>query len=416
MKKRILVWPANTEIGLEIGHAFKAQTHFEVTGASSGPGPADFVFDVHSTTAPNVNDPNAAKWLADFCKLMLIDFVYPAHDQAAVVCADAGVPYIGSPPEAVRMCRSKRATYEAVNEKLANIVPTPYPFCPFDGERAYMKPDVGQSGAGHFIVNTKEQRDLAGYAYVATNILPGPEYTIDCLTDRHGVLRFVGARKRNRISHGICVESEKSELDFRPQAQAISDTFKMRGAWFFQMKEDKNGVPTLLEIGVRPAGSSGFHRAIGVNLPILAAYDACGLDIDVMPGKYTVSAFRSLTTHFTTDLDFDTVYCDVDDTLFVGGEICPKMLAVLVLLFNEGKSIKFLTRGHGGGMYDSRVLNAGRLVGANIDLVPKGGKSEFIEHKRAIFIDDSHAERKEVHDATGIPVFSPQQAIDLWLK
>jgi len=405
MKKRILIWPANTEIGLEIGHAFKGQTHFEAIGISTDNGPADFVFDEHhKSDGADVNMADAPIWLIMICKELSIDFVYPAHDQAAVVCVNAGVPYIGSPPETVRMCRSKRATYEAVNEKLAKVVPTCWPLK--DADIVHIKPDIGQGG----------KADITNEFELFCDYLPGPEYTIDCLTDRNGVLQFVGARKRKRISNGICVESEKSELDFRPQAQAISDTFKMRGAWFFQMKEDKDGVPTLLEISVRPAGSSGFHRAIGVNLPLLAAYEACGIDIDVMTSKYTVSACRSLATHFTTNLEFDTVYCDLDDTLFVGGKICPKVLAVLVLLFNEGKSIKFLTRGHGGGMYDSRVLNAGRLVGANIDLVSKGGKSEFIEHKNAIFIDDSHAERKEVYESTGIPVFSPQQAIDLWLK
>jgi len=411
MKKRILVWPANTEIGLEIGHAFKGQTHFEVIGASSGPGPADFVFDDHQINVPDVNDNNAYVWMRAFCAHMHIDFVYPAHDQAAVVCVDAGVPYIGSPPETVRMCRSKRATYEAVLEQLNDVVPVG---CPYrKGSEIYIKPNIGQGGKGHIVATFGSDISVPYLDYVAMEVLPGNEYTIDCLTDRHGVLQFVGARKRNRISNGICVESEKSELTFRPQAQAISDTFKMRGAWFFQTKEDKDGIPTLLEISVRPAGSSGFHRAIGVNLPLLAAYDACGMDIDVMPGKYTVSAYRSLTTHFTTDLEFDTVYCDWDDTVMCESKLYPKMYVLLLQFRSEGKGIVFVTRSktliHGA----AHILEPTRIHYLKSEMLKS---QSVLKITKSIFIDDSHAERKEVHNATGIPVFSPQQAIDLWLK
>jgi len=404
MKKRILVWPANTEIGLEIGHAFKGQTHFEVIGISSDNGPADFVFDEHITSVfADVNNPDVTKWLKDIVLHISIDFVYPAHDQAAVVCVNAGVPYIGSPPEPVRMCRSKRATYEAVNKKLAKVVPTCWPLK--DADIVHIKPDVGQGG----------KEDITNELELFCDYLPGPEYTIDCLTDRRGVLQFVGARKRNRISNGICVESEKSELDFRSQAQAISDTFKMRGAWFFQMKEDKGGVPTLLEISVRPAGSSGFHRAIGVNLPLLAAYDACGIDIDIIPNKYKVVAYRSLTTHFTTDLEFDTVYCDWDDTVMCDDKINPRMAALLFQFKNEGKMTAFITRKE--NIVKHRAL-VELLSSYSTMFAHEYPKSELVNLKKdhAIFIDDSHAERKEVYEATGIPVFSPQQAIDLWLK
>jgi len=399
MKKRILVWPANTEIGLEIGHAFKGQTHFEVIGASSGPGPADHVFDTHLHFAVSANQYYVLdEWLKSIG--LEFDFIYPAHDDATLYGGD--IPIIGSAGGTSRTCRSKILTYYAVED----TVQCPAFFHHPDG--LFKKPVFGQGSEGANVA-------ASGSEFVS-EYLPGSEFTIDCLTDRHGVLCYCQPRTRARIKSGITVETEFADRpDLVAMGEKINAAISLRGAWFFQIKERADGTPVLLEVGCRPAGSSGINRAIGVNLPLLAAYDACGIDIDVMPGKYTVSACRSLTTHFKTDLEFDTVYCDIDDTLFVGGEICPKMLAVLVQLFNEGKSIKFLTRGDGGGVYDSRVLNAGRLLGANIDLVPKGGKSEYISGK-AIFIDDSHAERKEVHEATGIPVFSPQQAIDLWLK
>jgi len=404
MKKRILVWPANTEIGLEIGHAFKGQTHFEVIGISSDNGPADFVFEEHITSVfADVEKPDAVKWLKDIVLHLGIDFVYPAHDKATIVCIDAGVTYIGSPAQSTRICRRKSHTYAFLKKNgidIPSFVSSPTGY--------FEKPDVGSGSHGAAMISDNKK--------IVMEYLPGPEYTIDCLTDLHGVLRYCQPRTRARIKSGITVETEFADRpDLVAMGEKINAAMPMRGAWFFQVKSDIEGRPLLLEVGCRPAGSSGINRAIGVNLPLLAAYDACGMDIDVMPGKYTVSACRSLATHFTTDLEFDTVYCDWDDTVICDGKISPHMAALLFKFSNDGKFIVFLTRNKAlESPFSPSVLTIW-----GIHYVGEGEKkSEFVTDSvfKAVFIDDSHAERKEVHEATGIPVFSPQQAIDLWLK
>jgi len=395
MKKRILVWPANTEIGLEIGHAFKGQTHFEVIGASSGPGPADHVFDTHFYGAP-VSMEYLDHWIGS--QRIHVDAIYPAHDNATLY--DGPIEVIGSRLRTATLCRRKSDLYNYLKEQGVN--------CP-EFVRSdigfFEKPDIGSGSVGASAISHSKN--------VIMEYLPGPEFTIDCLTDHHGVLRYCQPRTRARIKSGITVETEfAGRPDLVAMGEKINAAMPLRGAWFFQVKERVDGTPVLLEVGCRPAGSSGINRAIGVNLPLLAAYDACGMDIDVMPGKYTVSAFRSLTTHFTTDLEFDTVYCDWDDTVKKGRFYDPKMVALLYQFSNERKCIIFLTKNTGLEPMESKPLAAtwvGSIEGKKSEWIPSGPAN-------AIFIDDSHAERKEVHEATGIPVFSPQQAIDLWLK
>jgi len=398
MRKRILVWPANTEIGLEIGHAFRGQTHFEVIGASSGPGPADHVFDTHFHGAP-VSTEYLDHWISS--QRIHVDAIYPAHDNATLY--DGPIEVIGSCLRTATLCRRKSDLYNYLKEQGVN--------CP-EFVRSdigfFEKPDIGSGSVGASAISHSKN--------VIMEYLPGPEFTIDCLTDRHGVLRYCQPRTRARIKSGITVETEFADRpDLVAMGEKINAAIPLRGAWFFQAKEREDGTPVLLEVGCRPAGSSGINRAIGVNLPLLAAYDACGIDIDVMPGKYTVSACRSLTTHFTTDLEFDTVYCDWDDTVMCDGKISPHMATLLFKFSNDGKFIVFLTRNKAlESPFSPSVLTIW-----GIHYVGEGEKkSEFVTDSvfKSIFIDDSHAERKEVHNAIGIPVFSPQQAIDLWLK
>jgi len=396
MKKRILVWPANTEIGLEIGHAFKGQTHFEVIGISSGPGPADFVFDTHIHDAPNVNSGFSADFIHD--NPHRVDLFYLAHDRAFFDARFSTIPVIGyTGLTSYTTLNEKRLTYEV----LSGIIETPV--CLPKG-KAFRKPNIGSGSVGAKKMG-KEWEVICEY-------LPGAEFTIDCLTDRHGVLRYCQPRTRARIKSGITVETEFSDRpDLVTIGEKINAAMSMRGAWFFQVKERADGTPVLLEVGCRPAGSSGINRAIGINLPLLAAYDACGLDIDVMPGKYTVSACRSLTTHFTTDLKFDTVYCDWDDTVTQNGKLNPKMCALLLQFKNDGKTVTFITRSKGDQPEFAQIIWA-----AWVRITTEKKQRYMVTDRPCIFIDDSHAERKEVHEATGIPVFSPQQAIDLWLK
>jgi len=279
MKKRILVFPAGSEIGLEIHRSLKDSKHFELYGASSVPNHARMVFDHYIPDVLPVDHPGFITDISVLCDMHKIDFIYPAHDDVGVALAlaqDKLPPVIGPDIQAFEVCRSKNRTYNIFNE----ISPRRTMDLPM-----FAKPDIGQGSKGAYKIETESQFKesvLSGLDLCIREYLPGPEYTVDCFTDRHGELRFCEGRIRDRISNGIAVETHwVVNPVFTEFAELISSRLKMRGAWFFQVKEDKEGKLKLLEIAPRIAGSSGLWRAHGVNLPELSLLDAMGEDVEI---------------------------------------------------------------------------------------------------------------------------------------
>lgn len=400
-KTDVLVIPGNTEIGLETGRSLQYSTYFNSVGLSTDLGHGQHIFNEYWNT-PSVYSPD---FLQEILNLVTSKptFIIPAHDEATVLLAD--LPgFVGSPAATCEICRSKSKTYALFPE----ISPGPPPA----NEGFFIKPDRGQGSKG-------AQQVSAGFqiadGIVATEYLPGAEYTIDCFTDRHGELRFIGQRKRVRIGNGICLESERVDI---PQlsdiAALINDRLKFRGAWFFQAKERADGTPVLMEIGARIAGSSGFWRANGVNLTLLSLYDAMDREVEILEHGTFSRSTRALETKWQTDYQCNIAYFDLDDCLIIDSKPNGPLLAILYKFLNAGYEVAILTR---STVFQSQVsmLDSGlSMLSQYVINVPKDApKSEYMKTP-AVFIDDSFAERKEVYNALKIPVFAPAEAIELW--
>ena len=394
----VLVFPAGTEISLEIHRSLKDSKHFRLFGASSVDDHARFVFDNYIGGAPYCDKAGFGIWLKGVVKSQKIDIVIPAHDDAVVAISNMrkdlavlGARFASSSNEACNILRSKAETYRIFNEispKYRDEFPK------------FAKPDKGNGGKRCYILNhEQDEKEIKGRFsdMVITEFLHGEEYTVDCFTDRHGVLRFCEGRVRGRVSNGISVFTERAEKEyFRDFAEYIMEKFEMRGAWFFQVKEDQYGDPALLEIAPRIAGSSGLWRAHGVNLAELTLWDAMDKDVEILFQDFPVQMSRALSSVYRLGIEFDTVYIDFDDTVYLSDGWNPQASALFDLLENKDKRIIVITK--------NTMLSA--INKYDLILVPKNDpKSKYINPEGAIFIDDSFAERKEVHDALGIPVF-----------
>ena len=139
-----------------------------------------------------------------------IDFIFPAHDSAVLKFArhadELHAVVVTSPEATCEICRSKLRTYEVLD----GVVPTPVVYNGADSSALefplFCKPDVGQGSRGAHKIASRKDYDyyVAGVeGLVLSEFLPGPEYTIDCFTDRNGNLRFCEGRRRARISNGI---------------------------------------------------------------------------------------------------------------------------------------------------------------------------------------------------------------------
>lgn len=298
-KPKILVFPCGTEIGLTIWDSLRHMNEIELWGASSADDHGRFVYKNYIGGLLMVGSPGFLVEMAIICDLHKIDYIYPAHDDVATALSGANMraTLIAPPPDVCKVCRSKRDTYNLFPE----ISPIQWTY--ERGEnlaiRWFCKPDKGQGSNGCYIIEADEIGRVDMKRYTIAEYLPGPEFTVDCFTDRHGVLRFCEGRNRTRIKNGVAVRTKRVvNPEFRRLAEIIGSRLKMRGQWFFQVKEDSKGELKLLEIAPRPAGSSILWTAHGVYLPKLTVLDCMGLDVEIDFVEDSVEMDRALGHRF----------------------------------------------------------------------------------------------------------------------
>ncbi|HDP36185.1 MAG TPA: ATP-grasp domain-containing protein [Candidatus Hydrogenedentes bacterium] len=417
----VLVFPCGTEIGLEIHRALCQSAHVALVGASSvSSNHGAHVFARYVEGVPYVADPSFASHLNRIVEQHAVDLIYPAHDDAVVTLArhesELGCAVIGSPLDTCALCRSKSATYA----RFTGALPTPRLYAPTDAAPTFplfLKPDAGQGSHGARKISNHRMWEAAlseDPTLIAMEYLPGAEYTVDCFTDRHGVLRFIGPRERIRTMNGISVHTRNVPLDddMRRFAETINAALVLRGAWFFQLKRGQRGALTLLEIAPRVSGGMGLYRNLGVNLPLLSVYDRLNIDLELCPLTHHVEMDRALTARFNAEVQYAHVYVDLDDTLLQEGKVNIMLIAFLHQCRNHNKQLHLLTR-HRSDVADTLAKHGlSQLFDSVIHVKRDECKAACVSHTDAIFIDDSFSERRVVREKKGLPVFAPD-AVEL---
>ena len=420
---KILVFPAGTEIAFEIHNALRNNKMVELYGATSVPCHANLLFKNCVDGLPFANDPLLIDALNTLIDKWGIEFVYPAHDDALLRLTkdqdQLHAKVITSTYFTVSICRNKAETYFYLRD--AWYMPDVY-WNDLDIKEfpVFLKPAVGQGSTGTKMVTNRDQLwdflRTVRCEYVMCEYLPGKEFTVDCFTDRHGVLRYVGQRTRERIRSGIAVRSRfvKTEDNVMEIAHSLNERLDFNGAWFFQLKEDKNGELKLMEVAPRIAGTMGLTRNIGVNLPLLTLYNNLGMDVEIIKNPNELLLDRAFISRFQTDIDYENVYVDLDDTLIIKGKVNVYLLAFLYQCRDKGKNLILLTKHAGNAIQrlDDHSIDM-NLFDSIINIPDWAEKSHFIR-PNSIFIDDSFAERKKVADAWGIPVFDTDMVESLF--
>ena len=411
--KKVLVFPAGTEIAFEIHHALRYSKFVKLYGATSVACHADFVFENCVEGLPYVDEPGLIDRLNQVIDELEIDYIYPAHDSAVLTLTREQerlhAPVVTSALETVEICRSKNLTYDYLRG--AEYLPRFYA-C-LDEIREYpvfIKPSVGQGSVGARRIDSRAALEEAladGVEYAICEYLPGQEFTVDCFTDRHGDLRYVGPRSRDRIRSGIAVRSHFLPEDQRINAIAedLNRRFRFNGAWFFQLKENGQGQLRLMEVAPRIAGTMGATRNRGVNMPLLTLYNMWGFDVDIINNGNELLLDRAFISRFKAGIHYENVYVDFDDTLVLRGQVNPELMAFLYQARNQGKKL-FLISKHVGDLEGElrRFCIHPGLFDRIIRLDQSESKLPYIQAD-SIFIDDSFAERRRIHQGCGVPVF-----------
>lgn len=420
---KVAVFPAGSEIGLEIGNALKYEKYVDLVGLTSIPDHSQMVFKkLHYV--PFFTDETFIYNLNKVIQEREIDYIYPAHDDVLLFLTqkqnEINARIVTSPLKTIEITRSKKNTYEYLLQE--DFIPQIYRNTDEIIEYPiFLKPDIGQGASGVKKINSKVElmRVENLEEMVMAEYLPGEELTVDCFTDREGKLLSYIPRKRLRIRNGIAVRSELAEItnEIEKMAVRINDCFSFKGAWFFQIKKDKNGCYKLLEIAARIPGTMGLTRNLGINYPMLTLYVHMDMPVIIQRNNYDLIVDRALISRYEINFNYDYVYIDLDDTLILKGKINTLLMLFLYQCINNNIYIYLLTR-HRGELDDYlRQYKISRLIFDEIIcLNDEMSKAEYIKQKSAIFIDDSFRERMDVYNKCQIPVFGIDniESLILW--
>ncbi|KKP66669.1 MAG: Carbamoylphosphate synthase large subunit short form [Candidatus Roizmanbacteria bacterium GW2011_GWA2_35_19] len=410
--KKVLVFPCGSEIGLEIYRSLEWSKDFEIYGASSVNDHGRFVYNNYIHGIPFVNNVNFINSINKVIQQYKIDFIFPSHDSVLLKLIQnknkIKATIIGSQLKTCEICRSKKKTYSFFK----NILKTPHIYNLNDKLLfpIFLKPEIGQGSKGALIANDLEEVKLAlkkDPTLLILEYLPGKEYTVDCFTNSSGELLFAQGRERRRIVNGISVNSFPVEkLIFFEIAKKINKSLNFRGVWFFQLKEDEKGILTLLEIAPRVAGTMALPRTQGINLPLLSLYDFMNTKVSITKNDFSIEIDRALYAKYKTNIKYENVYIDLDDTLIFKERINTVLISFIYQCLNKGKKIFLITKHKENVKKTLNIYKISHNIFSEIINLPiTGNKYKFVR-KNSIFIDDSFSERQSVINKNKVPVFS----------
>lgn len=413
-KSNVLIFPAGAENALEIHASLRHSIHFQVYGGSSVDDHARFAYEHYIGDMPRLGEPHFLDALDALIRRHEIELIFPTHDTVALFMAESrdriAARVVAADARTARICREKRLTFGLFRDE---------DFCPevFDDPAlvsefpVFVKPSVGEGGKGARLVEDRETLDTvmaSSQDLIACEWLPGDEYTVDCFSDRHGALLFVGPRSRDRVRMGISFASRTAPLtdEIASIARRINARLGFRGLWFFQLKRARSGRLKLLEISTRLAGTMSLYRQAGVNFSLLSAFDALDQDVSILHNDLPVEVDRCLLSRYRIAHDFDVAYVDYDDTIVHQGRVNDLMMRFLYQCANRGVRLVLITR-HAGDL--NAHMHAHRIAPELFDEIhhipPGVPKSTYVRGPHAIFIDNHFPERLEVKKACGVPVF-----------
>ncbi|WP_445381955.1 ATP-grasp domain-containing protein [Robiginitalea sp. IMCC43444] len=421
-KINILVFPCGSEVALEIHRSLKFSRHINLIGASSVDDHGKFVFENYIGEIPFISEDGFIEVMKSIVIKHKVDAIYPAMDSAITTLKRdekyLGCQIISSDLKTSEICLSKVKTYK----ELCSIIKTPIVYSKIDEIKDYpvfAKPSVGYGSRGAKKIENYEGLKAHLQEWkdcVITEFLNGPEYTVDCFTNRHRELLFVGPRLRKRVKNGISVNTSEitkgNRNEFIDFASKINDTLNLRGAWFYQVKRNSKGELVLLEVASRLGGSSSLYRLKGINFALLSIFDAFNIEVEILENDTTVVVDRALDIRFKIECDFQNVYVDFDDCIIINGEINYQLVGQLYKFLNQGKQLILITKHSGDIKQALTIIRLNDLFDKIIHLKAIDQKYKFIEEENSIFIDDSHMERKQVFENLGIPVFSPDMMVE----
>lgn len=410
----ILIFPGGIENGIEIFKSLRHCKEVNLFSVSSNVPNQAFYLYKNNNIARDVRDE---KWIDDINEIVKknkIDLIYPANsiiiDYLSANREKINCDILLPEKSVLELTRSKRRTIDC----LKDVIATPVTYNNIDEIFSYpvfIKPDQGYGAQGAMIINSRQELENIDFTkFAVQELLPGKEYTVDCFSNKDGKLLFSGARERSRIRMATSMHADilpsEIEKECEEIANKILQRIKITGAWFFQLKEDKNKKLRLLEIDIRIAGTMCFNRARGVNFALLSIFQFYGHNVSILTNNIEISLDRCLQNRYIIKYDYDTVYVDLDDAIIVHDKLNIELISFLYQCVNKNKKIILISKNlQSDKEAYLKKWKISELFDEKIWLKEEDHKYQYMKKNNAIYIDDSFSQRQKVAKEIGIPTF-----------
>jgi carbamoyl-phosphate synthase large subunit len=169
---------------------------------------------------------------------------------------------------------------------------------------ALVKPRRSAGARGIKIVHNREELIAAWQDdFVVQEYLPGREFSVDMFVNDVGLVIGCVPRQRLKIDSGIAVAAKTMKYPaLEERAKSLVEKANLTGLLNVQLREDKAGLPRLMEVNARNPGTMPLTVKSGINMPKLLVDQILGKGINEALSFKEIAMVR----HWTE------VYLDVD--------------------------------------------------------------------------------------------------------
>ena len=413
MQFNVFIYPCSSGIGQEIYHSLINIKNVCLYGGNSEKNSqGKFLYKNFLTDIPRMSEKDLfIIKINEIIKTYNINAIIPAYDDATVYFQEYSKYFINDVKiitacyESCVTCRSKELTYLFFKDIIT--CPRVYTIEDMQNKNIYplfIKPKKGSGAINSYPIYQIDgmPSEIILEENIICELLPGNEYTVDCITDYTGNLIFCKARERSKTANGISILTTMvTDNDLIEKCNKIGNeinkNIKMLGAWFFQVKYNTRNELTLLEIAPRIAGAMALYRSIGVNFILLSLYIHYNQSSEILINKCeNVMCCKIYGNYCENDIYYENIYVDYDDTIIINNNINYYLIGLLYKLKDKGKHIYLLTRHIGDIIQELNNRCIHRNIFTEIHQITTELKNQYIK-KNSILIDDSFNERKSCY-------------------
>lgn len=223
---------------------------------------------------PAGDDPDFAEVVAAALEELRIDLYVPVMEPELRACAEhraqlesGGARVLVSTPHAVQVCASKSQLALAMREAGLAV-----PAAVVSGERfpVFVRPDRGTGsrncGVAHDAAELERLRRIIDAPIVTTEVVEGPEFSVDGFADADHELRGLVCRTRDEVRGGLAVRSTVTELPAGLEGPVTSLARSLGLVGFFNLQfREREGQALCFDLNPRPGGAMALSFAAGLD-------------------------------------------------------------------------------------------------------------------------------------------------------